>query len=58
MEITEEIKKSVENETLTLTVNGETLLPNNQSFKESGPQKICSNGQIVKGDVCGKYNRN
>ena len=52
--ISRETKQSFENGSLSVTINGLVLRPQNQSFKESATSLTCSKGQIVKNGICGK----
>ena len=51
------LEKSVDAANLSIVVEGETLLPKQGSFVASEVQKTCSEGQVVKNNLCGKYNQ-
>lgn len=49
------LEKSVDAGNLTVDVQGETLTPKAGSFVTYEVQKTCSEGQVIKNDLCGKY---
>ena len=53
--IGEEMKRAVDNGSLTLTINGTVLLPDKQSLEIMEPKPLCSKGQTLKGTYCCKF---
>jgi len=49
------LEKSVDAGNLSVFVEGETLVPKVGSFVTSEVQKTCSEGQVIKNKLCGKY---
>lgn len=53
--IGEEMKRAVDNGSLTLTINGTVLLPDKQSLEIMEPKPLCSKGQTLKRTYCCKF---
>ena len=49
------LEKSVDAGNLGIFVDGESLVPKVGSFVTSEVQKTCSEGQVMKSKLCGKY---
>ena len=51
--ISSEIKKAVENGSLSLNVRGTVFAPDMESLNISEPERTCDTGQAYKDGVCG-----
>ena len=49
-----EIKKAVENGSLSVNVRGTVFVPDKQSVNISEPERLCDTGQVYQDGVCGE----
>ena len=49
-----EIKKAVENGSLSVNVRGTVFVPDKQSVNISEPERLCDTGQMYQDGVCGE----
>lgn len=52
-----EIKKAVENGSLSVNVRGTVFVPDKQSINISEPERLCDTGQVYRDGVCGEITK-
>lgn len=55
--ISSEIRKAVEEGSLSFKINGTLLIPDKQSLNISEPERTCAEGQAYRDGFCGKLLR-
>lgn len=52
--ISKQIARAVDDESISLTLNGKKILPDKKSLNFSQPKKVCSKGQTFRDGFCRK----